>query len=662
MPDDIISRIAADDLLKVQNASIAIANEDHKIVWYNQKFKDDIGGGRIKGNNFITMFSIPEDIFNPDKISKKTFSYPLPNISLTASITPISSKTKKRKQLGYFIELIPSIQSEDSSYIDTELMEQNIYFLNELEQLLVLLVKENSLEKISNQIIIKCTEISRSQVGVGIFHNSSDKNDLLFHDPDNLIKNKSYAGKAIRSDFTFIKKWLHLNQKSLIAQNQQNNIGFNLTQTFKCESLIISPCFFEDNLLATIIVGKTTGGYSAFDINIVEQLSALLSFAISNLRTKELNTALETRLLQAQKLETIGKLSSGMAHDFSNLLSSIFGSLNLLRKRVPPNEDTDRLINTIEDCSIRARDLTKGLLSYGKPTAKRKELVKPNRLINEISKVIAQTFPKSITFEESSEKNLYDILGNGTEIYQILLNLCVNAKEATNERGSIKLSAENITIDDNNIVNYPLLEKGNYVCISVEDDGEGIDEENLQKIFDPYFSTKNKEQGSGLGLYVSYGIIKAHKGLIDVTSEINSGTRFDVYLPAYEPLKEKKPTSADKIILLADDEEMLSDLLAELLESSDYNVIKVGTGKEALRVLTEEIKVDLAIIDYNMPELSGLETIEEIRKLNFKLPVILSSGAKELLNRADLDKYKINSRIQKPYEFEEMLDTIQQLI
>jgi hypothetical protein len=321
MPNDIISRIAADDLLKVQNASIAIANEDQKIVWYNQKFKDVFGGGRIKGANFITMFSIPENVFQPGKISKKTFSYPLPKINFTASITPITSKTKKKQQLGYFIELIPSIQTEERSLIDTELMERNIYFLNELEELLVLLVKENSLEKISNQIILKCTEISRSEIGVGIFHDSGDDNEFQFHDLDNLINNKSYAGKSIRSDFSFINKWLHLNKKSLIAQNQQSNIGFNLTQTLRCESLIISPCFFEEDLLATVIVGKTTGGYSPFDINIVEQLSALLSFAISNLRTKELNTALETRLLQAQKLETIGKLSSGMAHDFSNLLA-----------------------------------------------------------------------------------------------------------------------------------------------------------------------------------------------------------------------------------------------------------------------------------------------------------------------------------------------------
>jgi len=662
MPDDIISRIAADDLLKVQNASVAIANENQKIVWYNQSFKEDVGGGRIKGISFITMFSIPENVIHLNKKSKKHFFHPLPNANFTASITPISSKTKTKKQLGYFIELIPSGPDKGSLDIDSEVIERNIAFLNELEGLLVLLVKETSLDKISNQIILNCANISKSKFGVIIFHGNNDKNDFLFYDPDDQIKNKSDAEKSIYSDFSFINKWLHLNKKSLIAQNQQNNIGFNLTGILNCESLIISPCFFEEDLLATILVGKTTGKYSAFEINIVEQLSALLSFAISNLKTKELNTALENRLLQAQKLETIGKLSSGMAHDFSNLLSSIFGSLNLLRKRVPDNDDTKRLIDNIENCSIRARDLTKGLLSFGKPTPKRKELVKPNLLINEISKVIAQTFPKTISFEEISQKNLYDVLGNGTEIYQILLNLCVNAKEANNEKGTIKLSAENITIDDKNIVNHPLLEKGNYVCISVEDDGEGIDEKNLQKIFDPYFSTKTKEQGSGLGLYVSYGIIKAHKGLIDVTSELNVGTRFDVYLPSYEPLKVKKPASADKIILLADDEEMLSDLLAELLESSDYNVIKVSSGKEALRVLTEEIKVDLAIIDYNMPELSGLETIKEIRKLKFNLPVILSSGAPEKLDGIDLNNYKISSSIQKPYEFETMLSTIQELI
>ena len=222
------------------------------------------------------------------------------------------------------------------------------------------------------------------------------------------------------------------------------------------------------------------------------------------------------------------------------LLSSIFGSLNLLRKRVEQTENIQKLIDNIENCSVRARDLTKGLLSFGKPTPKRKELVRPLQLLGEITKIVSQTFPKTITLTEEIDKNLYDIVGNGTEIYQVLLNLCVNAKEAINEKGNIKIIAKNITINENNIAFLPLLQTGKYVRFSVTDDGVGIDEKHLTKIFDPYFSTKVKDTGSGLGLYVSYGIIKAHNGIIDVTSKLQSGTTFDVYIPAFEPPKEKK--------------------------------------------------------------------------------------------------------------------------
>jgi CheY-like chemotaxis protein len=200
------------------------------------------------------------------------------------------------------------------------------------------------------------------------------------------------------------------------------------------------------------------------------------------------------------------------------------------------------------------------------------------------------------------------------------------------------------------------------VRFSIEDNGVGIEEKNLTKIFDPYFSTKSKDTGSGLGLYVSYGIIKAHKGFIDVSSKPGVGTTFDVYIPAFELPKEKKPEPTEKIILLADDEPMLGDLLAELLEMNGYSVIKVSSGKEVLKLLTEEIKVDLAIIDYNMPEMSGLDTIAEIKKLNLNIPIILSSGSMWVENELDLSEYNISSQVQKPYEFETMLATIQKLI
>ena len=203
---------------------------------------------------------------------------------------------------------------------------------------------------------------------------------------------------------------------------------------------------------------------------------------------------------------------------------------------------------------------------------------------------------------------------------------------------------------------------GNYVHFQVIDSGSGIKEENLLKIFDPYFSTKIKDTGSGLGLYVTYGIIKAHQGHIEVSSVEDEKTTFDVFLPAFEPKAIVKTAPDNKIILLADDEIMLRDLLAELLESNGFNVIKVSSGLEVLTLLTEEIKVDLIIMDFNMPEMNGLECIEKVRKLNFNMPIILSTGSLNIDTKFDLQKIGINSILLKPYEFDTMLSTIQKLL
>ncbi len=661
MPRNVLAKYAADYLFNLQNAAIAIADKNFKIVWYNQSFKKSFGSGRIKNIGIEKLFNLPEDSFSLSLKSKKIFTSVLSDSNKLLTVKPLSAGSNKTTE---FIVEISSAESSDKVNIeDTYLLERNIKFQNELQNILFLLVKESSSQVVIEEILNRCVSLTESDLGVILIH--SGKNEFIYHyyDPDNLLKNKNEIEKTVQSDFSYIRKWLERNNKSLMATGNNNNIGLNIARVFVCDSMIITPCFFDNSLLATIVVGKKAGTYSTYDISQLEQLGILLSFAISNIRTRELNTTLENRLLQAQKLETIGKLSSGMAHDFSNLLSSIFGSVNLLRKRVPQADSVEKLIDNIENCSVRARDLTKGLLSFGKPTPKRKELVKPNRLLNEISKVVTQTFPGSIKFTSKVDDNLLDILGNETEIYQILLNLCVNAKEATNSKGNITLSASNFTVDKNNLLDYPLLKEGNYVHFSVSDNGVGIRDEDLQKIFDPYFSTKSKDTGSGLGLYVTYGIIKAHNGVIDVTSKINKGTAFNVYIPSFEPTKTKKSEEPyEKIILLADDEPMLSDLLAELLESNGYSVIKVGTGEEAIKLLREEIKVDLAIIDYNMPELSGLETIGAIRKLNLNIPIILSSGSMRLDEDEEYYKHKIESRLQKPYEFETMLATIKKFI
>jgi signal transduction histidine kinase/CheY-like chemotaxis protein len=659
MPSSIFTKYSPDVILG-DTFPFAIADSKFKITWHNKSFKKNFPDiSRLKGTTLFKLLLSVGVEANTKLIHNEPIIIFLPKISREIKVTPIFNSVKQKTPTGYKLELL---LKEESTIINDGIRIPVVDFRSELQKILTLMVKESSIDALSNEILIKSVNLADGDFGLIVFLSDGAGAEFKYSDPNRIIKNKLEVEKTIRTDFKFITKWLELNKNSLAAFNEINNLGYNITSTLNCKTIVISPCFFDDQLIATLIIGKLDTTFSKDEVTLVEQFATLLSFVISNINTRELNAALESRLLQAQKLETIGKLSSGMAHDFGNLLSSIFGSVNLLRKRVDQNESVQKLIDNIENCSVRARDLTKGLLSFGKPTPKRKELVKPHQLLNEITKIITQTFPKSIAFKEEIDEKLYDMVGNSTEIYQVLLNLCVNAKEAIDGKGEIKISAKNITIDKENQVYFPLLNIGNYVRFSVKDNGVGIEEKNLTKIFDPYFSTKSRDTGSGLGLYVSYGIIKAHNGYIDVSSKAGTGTTFDVYIPSFEPPKEIIVEPSEKIILLADDELMLGDLLAELLETNGYTVIKVTSGKEVLKILTEEIKVDIAIIDYNMPGMSGLETIAEIRKLNLNIPIILSSGSMWVEDDTELSKYHINSQIQKPYEFETMLSTIQKLI
>jgi signal transduction histidine kinase len=661
MPSSIFAKYSP-EIIFGETSPIAITDSELKITWFNNSFKENFPGYKLKGKTLTSLLSSAGIEKEIEPVYKKPVIRHLPQIKKDLHIIPLFSTDKKASPDNYKLELVESQENFKDKKMSRELSKNFIDFRSELQNILTLLVKENSIDKLSTELLSKSVHLTMGNLGIITFLNDNSGMEFKYLDLNNLITNKIEVEKIINSDYKFITKWLLLNKSSLVAANQKNNLGSNLAASMRCSSLLIAPCIFDNKLIATLIIGKHNDSFTADEVKLSEQFAILLTFVISNISTRNLNTALENRLLQAQKLETIGKLSSGMAHDFGNLLSSIFGSVNLLRKRVAQTDNVQKLIDNIENCSVRARDLTKGLLSFGKPTPKRKELVKPHQLLGEISKIVTQTFPRSITLTEEINDKLYDLVGNGTEIYQVLLNLCVNAKEATNEKGHIKITAKNITIDENNSAFLPLLKTGNYVKFSVEDDGSGIEEKHLTKIFDPYFSTKVKDTGSGLGLYVSYGIIKAHNGIIDVTSKPGTRTTFDVYIPAFEPPKEKQSDTGEKIILLADDEPMLGDLLAELLETNGYSVIKVSSGREVLTVLTEEIKVDLAIIDYNMPGLSGLETISEIRKLNLDIPIILSSGSMWVNQESELLKYKINGQLNKPYEFEAMLATIKKFV
>ena len=527
------------------------------------------------------------------------------------------------------------------------------------------LIQDISLEDLTDEILKRCYELTDFSWGIVIFNEEASRQQTGFRlfDKNNLIRDKESLIPEIVSNLNYVIEWFRINKKILnVTPNEKDKIAGDIFREENIENSIWVPCSVENKIIAILILAKIKGTFNSTELENIEQLSSVFAFAMSFTIAKKLNDTLENKLLQSQKLETLGKLAGGMAHDFNNLLSSIFGSLNLLKKKLTDRQDVFYLIENIENCSIRATDLTKGLLNYGKPTPKRKTLIKPAELMHELNKVILQTFPGNIEIGHNLDDDLYDIMGNSTEIYQVLLNLCINAKEAIKGNGQITTEAKNFLVDEKNCFDFPLLHKGKYVCFSVSDTGEGINEDNLSKIFDPYFSTKKKDTGSGLGLYVTYGIVKAHNGHIEVNSKLNQGTCFDIYIPAYEKPKAIEKVKTEKIILLADDEIMLRDLLAELLESYDYQVICVQNGQEVLRVLTEEIKVDLLIVDYNMPEMDGITCINKIKELNLNVPIILSTGSTSARNDLEIEKLRVDYILTKPYEFEQMLEIVQKLI
>lgn len=640
------------NLYKNSGLPSVIVNKSLAVEWQNNsftKYSEALAGYSEK--SFVISQILPINFQEIITLTSPSL-IKLPD-GHTLSVIPIDDK----EEIFYLLSLMTKEDSE---------IEKNgsLTFQKELQEILSLLVHEKSLTVLSQEILNKSISVTDSYTGVLILFKDEHQSsfEIIAHDKNKILSGNEELKQEIRNNLTYMVKWLILNERTLLIGTSFDSAANNLLSIMQSKHLAISPCVFDGKLLSIIILGKKENEFLSAEVKHLDQLSIFQAFAVSSIKTRELNYMLEAKLLQSQKLETIGKLASGMAHDFSNLLSSIFGSLNLLKRKISSVENVNHLIDNIENCAIRAKDLTTGLLSYGKPTPKRKELIQTKKILNEIITVITETFPKSITAKFNIEENLNDVLGNSTEIYQVMLNLCVNAKEAVGDSGEIILSALNLKINDDNIFNYPFLKAGNHILLSVHDNGTGIEEENILKIFDPYFTTKQKEGGSGLGLYVTYGIIKAHNGYINVKSIIGEGTTFEIYLPAYEESDAEKTFSEEKIILIADDEIMLRDLLGDLLESHGYHVIKVHNGAEALLVLTEEIKVDLMIIDFNMPVMNGLDCIKQIRKIGLTVPVILSTGSLPSNYLEEIEEQNITSIVNKPYEFDDMLKTIRKII
>jgi len=344
--------------------------------------------------------------------------------------------------------------------------------------------------------------------------------------------------------------------------------------------------------------------------------------------------ALQTRLLEAQKMDSVGRLAGGIAHDFNNILTGVLGYATLAKQAVTPDSPVSKHLAQIESSAVRASELTHQLLTFARGGSRNEIRLSLNPIIDETLKLVAHSLNPNVRIEFTAVDGLDQVSADPAQMHQLLMNLCLNARDAIDFAGTIQVSAENVEVSDAERENLQIAVPGRYVRIRVEDSGRGMSPEVAGRIFEPFFSTKKQGQAYGLGLSVVYGIVHSHRGAITVDSQIDQGTRFEIYLPsAGQTIVQPKPENGTLVkrdretIMVVDDEQLLRAVLQDILEMSGYDVVQASTGEEAIEVYSERgNEISVVIMDIVMPGMGGARALEELWKINPKLRCIVSSG------------------------------------
>jgi len=378
----------------------------------------------------------------------------------------------------------------------------------------------------------------------------------------------------------------------------------------------------------------------------------------------------EAQLLRSQRMESIGTLAGGIAHDLNNILSPIMLATDMLQLN-NESDETKRWLDIIGQNAERGSDLVKQVLSFARGVEGDKISVQVKHILKDLIKILRETFPKSITIRYDISPELWVISADPTQIHQVLLNLSVNARDAMPDGGTLVFSAKNIVIDDKfaraNIDSFP----GNFIVLSASDTGVGIQKELHQRIFDPFFTTKEIGKGTGLGLAIAHSIVKSHGGFISVESEQGKGATFSAYLPALvnpkSPREEKAilrlPKGNGELILIVDDENNIVQTTKATLENFGYQVLTASDGNKALELFRQnEETVDLVITDLAMPIKDGYSTILEMRKISPDIPIIAVSGLIQPQKMSEIRLLGVKHLLVKPFTAETLLTALDEVL
>jgi CheY-like chemotaxis protein len=363
-------------------------------------------------------------------------------------------------------------------------------------------------------------------------------------------------------------------------------------------------------------------------------------------------------------MEAVGQLAGGVAHDFNNLLLAILANTELAKADAPAGSETEEHLSEIESAARRAANLTNQLLAFSRRQPFRPVAVDLNELTGGLMKMLRRLLPENITIDLKAGRELAAVYADPTQLEQVIVNLCVNARDAMESGGRLTIETGNVTLDARHCETHPWARPGRFVLLAVTDTGVGMNEEVRERAFEPFFTTKGAHRGTGLGLATVYGIVQQHGGLVHLDSTPGAGTTFQVYLLAEGRLAtevgdklERTPPRGRETILLAEDEEVVRKAVVQVLEHAGYRALAAPDGREALRLLREQPEpVHLVLLDVVMPELGGAETWAQMRALRPDLRVLFTSGYADDRTLAQLPPDA--EVIGKPFRTQELLSRI----
>ena len=398
----------------------------------------------------------------------------------------------------------------------------------------------------------------------------------------------------------------------------------------------------------------------------------LIGLLVEARQAEEEREKLHSQLLQAQKMESIGILAGGIAHDFDNLLHAMGGNLELLDCNKSDGHPDKKRLKTIQRSMDRATQLIQKLLLFSRKADIQREVLDLNREIRDAAKMLEPSIPRMISIELTLDENAWRVNADPIQVEQVLLNLGANAADAMPEGGRLIIETTNVTLDQNFIRTHTGARTGKYVLITVSDTGCGMDKEILQHIFDPFFTTKEVGKGTGLGLPSVYGIVKAHEGYVLCYSEPGQGTAFKIYWPAAtsKPDKDQKNIQprpsfdgGSGTILVVDDDDEIRDLTREVLENSGYKVLSAESGEQALNIFKEKAQdIDLVLMDLNMPGMGGSRCTREMIRIDPSIRVLVASGYSAKGHGRDVLEFGAKGFIAKPFQMNQLLVKIRELL